>query len=78
MQAVFELMIANSAIRNLIRENKTHQIDNVIQTSTADGMTLIENDLLRLVQQGVISKERAIMTAFRPTELNRLLGEGQP
>lgn len=75
MQAVFELMIANPAVRTLIRENKTHQIDNVIQTSTNEGMMLIENDLMRLVQQGVISKERALITAFRPTELNRLLGE---
>ena len=75
MQAVFELMIANSAVRTLIRDNKTHQIDNVIQTSTSEGMMLIENDLLRLLQQGVISRETAMMTAFRPTELSRLLGE---
>lgn len=75
LTAVFELMIANSAIRNLIRENKTHQIDNVIQTSTNEGMMLIESSLVRLVQQGVISKERALRTAFRPGELARMLGE---
>lgn len=75
MVAVFELMLANSAIRNLIRESKTHQIDNVIQTSTKEGMMLIETHLARLVQQGVVSKEKAMRTAFRPTELARLLGD---
>lgn len=75
LTAAFELMIANPAIRNLIREGKTHQIDNVIQTSTSEGMMLIETHLARLVQQGVISKERALRTAFRPAELSRMLGE---
>lgn len=75
MAAVFELMIANSAIRNLIRESKTHQIDNVIQTSTAEGMMLIETHLARLIQQGAITKEAALRVAFRPADLIRLLGE---
>jgi twitching motility protein PilT len=76
LQAVFELMIANSAIRNLIRETKTHQIDNAIQTASEEGMMLIETNLAQLVQKGVVSKEQALSTAFRPAELLRLLGEG--
>ena len=72
--AALEIMIANSAIRNLIREAKTHQIDNVIQTSASSGMMLIESHLLQLVQQGVISKEIAVERAFRPDEMHRLLG----
>lgn len=75
-QAVFELLIANPAVRNLIRENKTHQIDNVIQTSAEEGMMLFENHLVRLIQQGVISREEATRSAFRPAELARMLGEG--
>lgn len=74
-QAVFEIMLANSAIRNLIRESKTHQIDNVIQTSANEGMMLIEAGLAALVKQGAITKEGALQKAFRPKELLRLLGE---
>ncbi len=70
-----ELMFANDAIRNLIRESKTYQIDNVIQTAGDQGMMLMENSLSRLVQQGHISKEDAMRQAFRPQELARLLGD---
>lgn len=69
-----EVMIGNAAIRTLIRENKTHQIDNVIQTSSREGMMLIESHLAQLVQQGVINKDVALRAAFRPNELNRLFG----
>jgi twitching motility protein PilT len=74
-QAIFELLIANSAVRNLIRENKTHQIDNVIQTSLDEGMMLMETNLAQLVSRGIISRERALRTAVRPNVLLRLLGE---
>ncbi len=73
--AALEILIANSAVRNLIREAKTHQIDNVIQTSADVGMRLIESDLARLVQSDVITKEAAYSKAFRPAELRRLLGD---
>lgn len=69
-----ELMIANDAVRNLIREGKTHQIDNVLQTSSDQGMMLIETHLAQLVQQNLISQEEALRRAFRPNELRRLLG----
>jgi twitching motility protein PilT len=70
-----EIMFANDAIRNLIREGKTHQIDNVIQTNGQQGMMLIETHLAELVQKGVISEEAAMRQAFRPNELARLLGK---
>lgn len=69
-----ELMFANDAVRNLIREGKTYQIDNVMQTSGSQGMILMENSLARLVQQGQISKEIAMRQAFRPNEMARLIG----
>ncbi len=69
-----ELMFANDAIRNLIREGKSYQIDNVIQTAGGQGMMLIETHMARLVQQGVVSEETAIRQAFRPEEMQRLLG----
>lgn len=72
--AVVELMIANPAIRNLIREQKAHQIDNVIQTSGDQDMILFESYLHNMVQQGTIDKEVALNNAFRRDEMSRLLG----
>jgi twitching motility protein PilT len=66
--------VVNDAIRNLIRETKTFQIDNVIQTSSDTGMILMETYLLNLLTQGIITRETAIATAFRPKEMQRLLG----
>lgn len=73
--AALEIMIANSAIRNLIREAKTHQIDNVIQTSAEQGMMLIETHLHQLIQKGEITEQDGMSWAFRPGELQRLLGK---
>lgn len=72
--AAVELMLNNSAIANLIRENKVFQIDNVIQNSAGSGMMLMENHLIDLMNQKVISKETALAKSFRPNELLRLLG----
>jgi len=72
--AAFEVMLATSAVRNLIREGKTYQLDNVIQTSGELGMMLIETSLMQLVQRGALSLEKAHDYAFRPDELARLSG----
>lgn len=55
----FEIMICNQAIRNLIRENKIFQIANVMQTSRAEGMLLMENSIKTLVAEGKISQAAA-------------------
>ena len=73
--AALEVMVANPAIRNLIREQKTHQIDSTIQTSADQQMMLIENHLAQLLNQGVISQQVAMQYAFRPQELARQLGK---
>jgi twitching motility protein PilT len=57
--AAFELMIATPAIRNLIREAKTHQIPNVISTSTSSGMRTLEKSLTELYRAGLVSYEEA-------------------
>ena len=72
--AAFEVMSVNPAIRNLIRENKTYQIDNIIQTTVNEGNMLIETSLVNLLNKGLISKEDALRTAFRPDQLARLIG----
>ncbi len=56
----FEIMIANSAIRNMIREAKVHQIDNTIFSSSADGMITMDTSILKLYTQNIISKETAL------------------
>lgn len=66
-----EIMVANSAVRSLIREGKTYQLDNVIQTGAGQGMQTMDHDLARLVQAGVISYESACDYAIDINELNR-------
>lgn len=68
-----EIMIANSAIKTVIRESKTHMIDNIIQTSANVGMISMEKTLSDMVKKGVISLETARLYALRPEEVNLLL-----
>lgn len=72
--AATEILVVNPAVRNLIREGKTFQIDNVIQTSSEAGMISMENSLLSWVQQGVITLAKAREYAFRPDQFDRLVG----
>jgi len=72
-RAVSEIMIMNSAVGNLIREGKTHQIDNVIRTSSDLGMVSLEKALVNLVREGVINIQKAQEYAVYPEEVLRLL-----
>jgi len=72
--AVTEVMVATPAIRNLIREGKTHQVDNVIMTSAELGMYILESSLADLVNQGLVDKDMAKTYAIRPSVLARLIG----
>lgn len=72
-RAVSEIMIASPAIKNMIREAKTHQIDNVIRTSSDIGMVSLEKSLVNLVREGVISVQKAQEYAVFPEEVLRLL-----
>lgn len=69
---VAEILTATPATRNLIREAKTHQIDNVIQTSAEYGMMTLEAALAAAVKGGKVSVEVAIAYAVRPEELARM------
>jgi twitching motility protein PilT len=55
--AAFEVMTANTAVRNLVREGKTHQIQTVIQTGSNAGMQTMDASLLELYKNRVIDKE---------------------
>lgn len=56
----FEILKVNSAARNLIRESKAHQLDNLIATSAAQGMVSMDQSLLRLVQEKKIAPRQAL------------------
>jgi twitching motility protein PilT len=71
--AAFELMFANSAIRNLIREGKSHQITSIIQTSKQTGMITMDDALYELYQRRVVSKEDAILYAQDKNAVKRRL-----
>jgi len=70
-----EVLIANNAVRNLIRENKIYQIDTVIDTSLGEGMISLERSLVNLVNLGEITLEKAIEFSLNPTKLKYLLEE---
>lgn len=71
--ACVEVMIATAAIRNLIRENKSHQMHSVIQTGRELGMQAMDQALTDLVKQGIITEEVAMRRAHNPDELQKLL-----
>ncbi len=68
-----EVLFATPAVRNIIREGKSHLIDNVIETSVEGGMQILEKSLMDLVKQGKISPEVATRFALRPELLAKLL-----
>ncbi|MBR5267186.1 MAG: PilT/PilU family type 4a pilus ATPase [Lachnospiraceae bacterium] len=69
----FEIMFLNNAIRNMIRENKIHQIDNVISMSMSEGMISMNNSLLALLRAGVIDKETCITNSPDPEQMRMRL-----
>ncbi|MEK7579586.1 MAG: PilT/PilU family type 4a pilus ATPase [Patescibacteria group bacterium] len=68
-----EVMIANSAVRNLIRENKINQLNLVIETSSDIGMVSLNKSLADLVRRKEISMEQAEFYSLNPTELRELI-----
>ncbi len=66
-----EIMVASSAIRNLIREDKIYQIPTLIQSGAKEGMQSLDADLQRLLHQGVIDRADAIQVAENPEVFER-------
>lgn len=72
LQPVFEVMTVNSAIQNMIRDGKTHQIDNVIYGGVTDrSMISMDNELIRLYKAGKISGETAVTYAVNADMLRK-------
>jgi twitching motility protein PilT len=73
MVPAVEVMLATPAVRNLIRENRTFEIPNVIETNRSMGMTSLDNAISELYFNGMISREDAIAQAAFPDKLERML-----
>ena len=70
----FEIMHVNNAIRSLIRDSKTHQIDNAIAAGGAEGMITMDQSLLNLCKAGKITADTALSCSDNPEQLRRRMG----
>lgn len=68
-----EVLVANPAVRNIIREGKSHQLDAVIQTGADQGMQTMDRTLVKLVQSGVVTYDDAREYAVDVAEFERLM-----
>ncbi|MFA6133127.1 MAG: type IV pilus twitching motility protein PilT [Phycisphaerae bacterium] len=68
-----EIMICTPAVRNCIRENRIHEIPNIIETNRALGMCSLDESIKALYLNGRISRQQAVSQAARPETLNRAL-----
>ena len=74
MVPAFEIMVLTPAIRNIIREGKTHQIDGMIYTSTNENMLAMDTSIFRLYQKGIIDKKTALANASNPEMMSKKIG----
>ena len=75
--AAREVLIVNSAVANLIREGKTHQIYSAIEVGGRVGMRTLDKDLARLVQEGLVTVDAAVAKASSPDAVARIAGGGR-
>ncbi len=68
-----EILVATSAIRNLIREGKSHQMPSILQSGAADGMQTLDQALKVLVQAGKIIPQVAMAAASNPQDFRMFL-----
>jgi twitching motility protein PilT len=73
MVAAFEVLIATNPVRNLIREGRTNQLQNIMFTNAGEGMQTLENSLAKLIMDGTITYEDAMSNTAHPKELVRTL-----
>lgn len=69
----YELLVNNTAISNVIRDKRTHEIDSIIETSSGEGMIDLNRSLVKLVRDGVITVENAYRYSYNPKTLEKML-----
>jgi twitching motility protein PilT len=74
--AALEIMTGTTAIRNLIREGKIHQIPGTMQVSQKDGMQTMDMALLNLAARGLVSREEALSKSMNPILFASAVGAG--
>jgi twitching motility protein PilT len=67
--AAFEVLVANSAVRNLVKEGKTNQLRNVVSTHQSEGMQTLEKSLTKLVAEGAVDIEHARLVSLYPKDV---------
>ena len=77
MEPAFEIMMVNSAIRNMIREAKTHQMDTVLYSSASEGMTTMDASLLAMYGAGKIHRRDALLYSTNPDAMEKKLNQGR-
>jgi twitching motility protein PilT len=75
MVAAIEVLIATNAVRNLIREGRSNQLQNVMMTNSREGMQTLEHSLGSLIQAGTVSYQDAFKVAAHPKELARMMNQ---
>ena len=75
LEPAFEIMLVNSAIQNMIRDGKAHQMDNVIFSGLSEGMRAMDTDIHRLYAQKRITKQTALLFAANPDQLRKKLDD---
>jgi len=71
--AAFEIMVANSAVRNLIRSGKTFELNSVMQISSKDGMQTLDQSLADLVRKRLVTSDEAMQKTSNPDRLQKLM-----
>lgn len=74
--AAVEVMVANPAVKNLVREGKTYQLPSVIQTHAREGMMMLDNALVKLYLQRTITYDNMVAACNDRNEVDRLVGNG--
>src|SRR3954447_2837017 len=67
--AAYEVMVATSAVRNLVREGKTNQLRNTLVTGQSEGMQTLEMSLNQLIEEGAVTYDEALAVSLFPKEL---------
>jgi twitching motility protein PilT len=71
--AAFEVMVANTAVRNLIRDGKTYELNNVMQLNSSEGMQTLDQCLAGLVRMKTVTPEEALTHSSHPERLQKLI-----
>lgn len=72
-----EILLASTAVKNLIREGKTYQLDNIISTSSNLGMSTLESSIANLIDNGSVEYADALRFSSKPDELRMLISRGK-